>query len=101
MEPEQRTPREITYQVGWKRGKIVSSRDNTDGTADRQETGSAISTQEQPAGPISAAQQWNETTIWKEAPFLSGRVLQILAWGTPAVLFLLFVWMVYWLARFH
>lgn len=86
MEPEQRTPREMTYRDGWKRGKIVAGGKNADAPLSKK--------------IISTAERLNEERVWKEAPIAPDRLIQTAVLVLPAVLFILFVWMVYWLARF-
>ncbi|MUG73352.1 hypothetical protein [Paenibacillus validus] len=87
METENRTPREMTYQVGWKRGKIKHSPEC--GTSDA------------PLVPGHPLQRWNQAVLWRKArvPGGSGLLLGGL-FALPAALFALFVWAVYELARY-
>lgn len=92
MKPEERAPREITYRVGWKRGSIVpNGRRPPDAASGDTPDLSLI--QESPM------QRWNRTYLWRKAPSPGHRTLQVAVLAMPVVLFALFLWMAYELAR--
>lgn len=89
MEPEQRTEREITYQVGWKRGKIALKQDKTavssdDGTY--PEHGGAL---------IDRLFQWSVRYVWKPAGAIPDKVLKTMLIVFPLIAFALSLWLVY------
>ncbi|SDC24794.1 hypothetical protein SAMN02799630_00905 [Paenibacillus sp. UNCCL117] len=93
MEPEQRKNREITYQVGWKRGKIKPSEGRQPSADDRRQAAGS----DRPEGRIY---RWNRTFMWRSAPMTDNpRVLLACLYVLPAVLFAMFLWAVFELSR--
>lgn len=93
MKPDNRTPREITYQVGWKRGKIRLSPDGR--TPDASQPGEAAHISEH------ALHRWNRAVLWRKAPVPGGsRWLLAGLLALPAAVFALFGWAVYELSRY-
>ncbi|MEK8130615.1 hypothetical protein WMW72_22165 [Paenibacillus filicis] len=96
MEPEQKKNREITYQVGWKRGKITLAKPDHASIPDLPQT----SDSSERAIQESPLQAWNRMVLWRKAPVPGNAVvLTVCLFALPAVLFTLFVWAVYELSR--
>ncbi|MFH5185439.1 hypothetical protein ACHHV8_23870 [Paenibacillus sp. TAB 01] len=92
MDSKQKTEREITYKVGWKRGKIS------------QKAEKLPLEEPEPDGDKetilrkSAAFRWNEQWLWREARGPTGRVLKPLLVAFPVAAFGLSLWLVYQLS---
>ena len=91
MDPEQRTEREITYKVGWKRGKIMQNHDRN--AADEAKAIRA-------AEPIvtSIVQRWNLRYVWRPAGVPTDSMMNILLVAFPVLTFAISLWLVYNLA---
>ncbi|SCW32834.1 hypothetical protein SAMN04487970_100322 [Paenibacillus tianmuensis] len=92
MKPEDRAPREITYRIGWKRGTIVPSGQGPPAAASGHSPDMSIIRE-------SRMQRWNLSYLWRRAPSPGHRPLQVAVFAMPVLLFALFLWMVYELAR--
>ncbi|WP_159887175.1 hypothetical protein [Paenibacillus puerhi] len=94
MKPEQRKNRELTYQVGWKRGTIKTSPErNASSDAEQSPWFTRLA---------GALHRWNGEVLWRKAPLGKGSsagVLMACLYVLPAVLFTMFVWVVYELSR--
>lgn len=95
MESEQRTERterEITYQVGWKRGKITLNNGKP----------SAGPGGAKPAAKSTAAAErlteWSLRYVWKPAGAIPDGGLRILLAAFPLIAFALSLWLVYQLS---
>ncbi|MBP1154813.1 MULTISPECIES: hypothetical protein [unclassified Paenibacillus] len=85
---QQRAAREITYREGWKRKTITRK-----GEAPAPPSGQA-----RPLSfPESSTRTWG--LLWREAPAPRG-ILKVSIVILPAVIFVVFVWMVYELSRY-
>ncbi|WP_028547825.1 hypothetical protein [Paenibacillus sp. UNC451MF] len=90
MEPVQRTEREITYHVGWKRGKITPNQGkhlSADITHDVNDS-------------IAGADVFglNLRYLWRRAGTVNERMLWIVLPILPLLVFALSLWLVYRLA---
>ncbi|MDF2962705.1 MAG: hypothetical protein K0S39_4440 [Paenibacillus sp.] len=86
MEPEQRTEREITYQVGWKRGKI-RPHPNRNCLQSTDKAACAEAELFNNAG-------WNISWLWRPAGTIKIEVLHVLLWLFPAVVFAISLWLI-------
>ncbi|GMX60485.1 hypothetical protein Elgi_71760 [Paenibacillus elgii] len=93
MKPEERESREMTYRIGWKRGTIVPNGQRPPTAASAHSTDLSII-------PESRIQRWNRSYLWRKAPSPGHRTLQVAVFAMPALLFALFLWMVYELAQY-
>lgn len=76
MEPDNKLrPKEITYRVGWRSGKIRVGKDGK------------VLYRSRMIQVVSELDRYNQTYIWKEAPFLNERALLILLWAVPITAF--------------
>lgn len=86
---DRKTEREITYQVGWRRGSIHYK--------DKQPSAGSPPVPT-PSGRADQAARWACKYLWREAPYPNGTVLAAFLWAVPAVGFATVVWLVYRLA---
>ncbi|WP_010499759.1 hypothetical protein [Paenibacillus elgii] len=93
MKPEERAPREITYRIGWKRGTI-------DPNGSRPPAAVSGHSPDMSIIRDSRLQRWNCSYLWRKAPSPGLRTLQVAVFAMPVLLFGLFLWMVYELARY-
>lgn len=77
MEPMQRRVREITYQVGWKRGRMVNPADNS---VPKQ---------------LSWIHRINITSMWRHAGTAPVRFVLILLLMFPVASFICSLWLVH------
>ncbi|CAG7624628.1 hypothetical protein PAESOLCIP111_02643 [Paenibacillus solanacearum] len=96
MDPEQRTPREMTYKAGWKRSKIVSTPGKTEAASANAQPEAARAIPR----PLRSVAMFNERVIWKHTPLPPVAAMKAVLILLPAAVFALFVWMVFWLSRF-
>lgn len=89
MDPEHKTEREITYKVGWKRGKIKMNQSNN--TMNEQPNEAAVTSF--PTGAVWHL--WNERWLWREARVLPGSVLRAMLYVFPVITFGISLWLVY------
>ncbi|CAG7650962.1 hypothetical protein ACFQI7_21610 [Paenibacillus allorhizosphaerae] len=97
MDPEQRTPREMTYKVGWKRSKIVSAPNKTEALPEATGQPDPYRTVPEPLRP---AVRFNDNVLWKQTPIPPVKLMKVVLILLPAAVFVLFVWMVYWLSHY-
>ncbi|MCZ8514380.1 hypothetical protein O9H85_18525 [Paenibacillus filicis] len=90
MDPNSRVPREITYRIGWKRGRMIPH-----DPLEPLESGGPS----EPPKTISPWERINRSAVWKTVPLGEGRFVLMAAAVLPALLFAMFLWMVYELAR--
>jgi hypothetical protein len=88
MEAEQKPNREITYQVGWKKGTIRLGSQNP--PPDKAEDAS---------GRLHAILRLMERYLWRPAPFVSERWLSYVLWAVPVVSFIASLALVFALVR--
>ncbi|WP_144029087.1 hypothetical protein [Paenibacillus rigui] len=93
MDREQKTDREITFKVGWKRGKIKLNQNKLPVQEPSVEQEKSLS---QPV--IMLFKQWNERWIWRRAGHGSDRLLKPVLFVFPAAAFLLSLWLIYQLS---
>lgn len=93
MDSKQQTEREITYKVGWKRGKISQKAGKLPPVEEPAEGGA-----EETIHRKSAAFRWNEQWLWREAWGPTERVLKPLLFAFPVAAFGLSLWLVYQLS---
>jgi hypothetical protein len=77
--------REITYRVGWKKGKIAPS-------------GKAPVRSETVEAEAGTVERWMRRWAWRPVPFIPDNILPIALWTLPAVSFAVTVWLAYMLA---
>jgi hypothetical protein len=77
MEPIQRRVREITYQVGWKRGKMINPADNSAPKL------------------LSWIHRFNIASMWRHAGTAPIGVMLILLWMFPVLAFICSLWLVH------
>ncbi|RKN85059.1 hypothetical protein [Paenibacillus ginsengarvi] len=82
--------RELTYQVGWKKGKLKVGENGRVTSSE-----SAVFFMEK-----KSWQRMLERYAWREAPLVPDKALGALLWASPAILFGLTWWGVYLLSRF-
>ncbi|MCS7460108.1 hypothetical protein N0M98_08140 [Paenibacillus doosanensis] len=90
MEQEQRTQREITYHVGWKRGKIKL---NQSQSSEPEQAHTHAAEEEESAEP--GLLRWNRAYVWRRAGALPAPALTVLLAVFPLLAFALSVWLVY------
>lgn len=89
MNSEHKPGREITYQVGWKKGKIRLDQ------ADR-----STASEETPVSEPEPAGSWLlERYIWRPLPAVTGRTLTVIVCVLPAVSFIVTLLLVSALTR--
>ncbi|MBE1441031.1 hypothetical protein [Paenibacillus sp. OAS669] len=93
MEPGQRTDREITYHVGWKRGKITQNH-GTHPSEIVAEEHALVDSRLRSSGLLG----WNMRYMWKKAGTVHERTLLIVLPVIPVLMFALSLWLVYRLA---
>lgn len=93
MEPGQRTEREITYHVGWKRGKITQNQCN-------RASGELTDTLQDKKVQLAADGVFGWTTryVWRSAGAVNDRMLWIALFVLPLLVFAISLWLVYQLA---
>ncbi|NOU97906.1 hypothetical protein GC093_32470 [Paenibacillus sp. LMG 31456] len=89
MEPEQRTEREITYQVGWKRGKIKLN------TAHPVDCGEPAAQIEGTKNLLSGIDSLNLRWLWRPVGLIKDEVLQVVLWVFPVIAFGISMWLIY------
>ncbi|WP_258212740.1 hypothetical protein [Paenibacillus radicis (ex Xue et al. 2023)] len=92
MEPEQRTEREITYQVGWKRGKIKLN------LAHPVESGEPSVQIQGDENLLSRLDNWNLRWLWRSAGLIKDEALQVVLWVFPVIVFGVSIWLLYQLS---
>ncbi|WP_248924949.1 hypothetical protein [Paenibacillus hamazuiensis] len=92
MDTEKKPNREITYQVGWKRGKI--RHESQDGT--EQGRGKP---DELPRTRIETVHLFLNRYLFRPVPTVSERLLPYVLWTLPAVSFFVCLTLVYILIR--
>ncbi|SFL27756.1 hypothetical protein SAMN03159341_104401 [Paenibacillus sp. 1_12] len=79
MEPKQQREREITYQVGWKRGVISSNKPH------------AVELEAE----IPWVHRFNITFLWGQAAIYPIGVLQVILWIFPILTFACTLWLIH------
>ncbi len=92
MKPEERESRELTYRIGRKRSTIVPNGSRFPAAAPGHSPDLSKVRE-------SRMQRWNRSYLWRKAPSPGLRTLQAAVFAAPVLLFALFLWMVYELAR--
>jgi hypothetical protein len=89
MEPVHRTEREITYQVGWKRGKIKLHTNNLEAIE-------ALPDNRESVVQLKGALVLNRMAVfmWRPAGAMPERYLQIALWTFPLLTFGISLWLV-------
>ncbi|ULL14691.1 hypothetical protein DVH26_09630 [Paenibacillus sp. H1-7] len=91
MDPEQRTEREITYQVGWKRRKIALQQDKAQASNDESAKLVGHSAKER-------LLVWSFRYVWRKAVFIPDKALLVVLTVFPLIAFALSLWLVYQLS---
>lgn len=93
MEPVQRTEREITYHVGWKRGKITLNQGKP--TSEELAETQGDNRESIPADGVFGL---STRYVWRSAGTVNQRVLWMVLSIFPILVFALSLWLVYRLA---
>ncbi|WP_282936672.1 hypothetical protein [Paenibacillus sp. RC67] len=93
MEPVQRTEREITYHVGWKRGKITLNQGKP--TSEELAETQGGSWENIPENGVFGL---NKRYVWRSTGTMNHRVLWMVLSIFPILIFALSLWLVYRLA---
>ncbi|PZE20928.1 hypothetical protein CBW46_009560 [Paenibacillus xerothermodurans] len=89
MKPEPQPQRELTYRVGWKRGKIIQHTDRSPHDENAQSNGQPEPDDER----AHAADRLSR--IWLPAPMLPESYLRKAVWALPLLTFAISLWLVY------
>lgn len=94
MEPEQRTERQITYHVGWKKGKIQPNPAQI--KRNRQEPKAQADSTEK---LLSNLYDWNMRWLWRNAGTMKDEWLKLLLAAFPILVFGISIWFIYQLSQ--